>query len=133
MRAVGRYPSDAVKGGCFILGRYEVRPGEQVIDTQIAVEDLPAFGQLCISADAVRSMCGDFGWALVTDELAEEMAGLMTTNEALRAQIDELINAMAGMVNLPAVERALDIAARKVAGKESIQEWVDTLPRAVRK
>lgn len=129
MRSVAAYPLDAVTGGCFVLSRWEVPEGGQVLDLDIDVENLPNFGRLCLSEDAVRTMVTALGWKLLTPEVEAEMDATQEVLSDALVQLDELVEAMAGMVNLPAVERALDVAARRVSGKDSIQEWVDSLDR----
>src|SRR4051812_44307088 len=132
MHATDRYPVNAVKGGCFLLGRYEVGPGHKVMDLDTDLDDLPMHGRLCISEDAVESMVGALGWHLWTQERQDE---LDAANGALLdacGQLDELMAAMAGLLNIPQVEHAMSVAARKVAGKESVTEWIDSLPKAVK-
>jgi hypothetical protein len=131
MRAVDHYPPDTVTGACFVLGRFELAPGEMVVDLDRDLEFLPAVGRLCVSEDAVREMNRTLGWRLWTEEAQVEFDATLEALSDVIAQRDELMDAVAGMVNLPAVERALEVAARQIAGKDSIAEWIDTLPPKV--
>lgn len=127
MRVTDSYPIDTAKGGCFVLGRYEVPPGQHVLALDLDVEMLPPYGRLCLSEEAVRCMVTTMGWKLLTPEMQAEMDATQEVLADALVQLDELVEAMAGMVNLPAVERALDVAARRVAGKDSVADWVASL------
>jgi len=127
VRVVDRYPGFAVAGSCF-MSRCMLEPGERVLDTDVDVENLPGYGRLVISERMVRDMVPLFGWTLMTPALERNHAELVAELDDTRAQLHDLMEAMAGIVNLPTVERALSIAARQVAGKATVQEWIDSLP-----
>lgn len=132
MRTWDHYPFDSVKGGCFVLGRYEVPRGEKVLDLDIDMDSLPQFGRLCLSEAAVRCMVVELGWELLTPQLSAHLDSLQSEVDDLRAQLDELSDAMVGMVDVPAVRAALEVVARRVAGKDSVGEWLETLPKVGR-
>jgi hypothetical protein len=130
MRAVDSYPLDAAFGCCFVLRRDE---RERVLDLEVDIDTLPPYGRLCISEAALRCMVVEMGWTLLTPEVqAEHDATLEALSDAC-VQLDELMGAMAGIVNLEAVTRAMEVAARRVAGKDSIEEWVNSLDKAERR
>ena len=133
MRAVPAYPPGVATGGCFITGRYEVGVNERVLDLEVEIDNLPPFGRLCLCEPILQGMVTEMGWRLVTPELQAEHDDLVVELAETHEQLAELMAAMAGIVNLPMVEHAMSVAARKVAGKESVHEWIDSLPKAERR
>ena len=100
MDAVGHYPHDAVKGACFISGRYEVAAGEHVLDTGIDVESLPAYGRLCLSQRAVLDMVETLGLKIATVEMLEAHEAALEALSDATAQLGEMKEAMAAMVTV---------------------------------
>jgi hypothetical protein len=123
MQTVPFYPPGAVYGCCFLTGSYELKPGQQAIDLQCDVETLPQVGQLVVSPQAVKMMVDLLGWEIVGPDQRAELDGFA----ALRTKYDALVEAVAGLVNLPVVERALAKAAEQ-AEMATIGEWIDTMP-----
>ena len=88
-------------GSCFITKRYEVPDGERVIDLQIDLETLPAFGHLCVSETAVRLLNVELGWDVDTDvkqklkETRARESELRSENRRLRLAINSIVDAAA--------------------------------------
>lgn len=133
MHAAPAYPYDAVGGGCFITGRYQFDEGERCLDLDVDLDALPPYGRLVLSERAIKGMVVELGWTLLTPELTEHIDTLEAELSELRSQLDELSDAMAGMVDVPAVRKALDVVARRVGGKDSLDEWLETLPKVNRR
>lgn len=101
MQLFEHYPATAAGGACFITKRYEVEPGERVIDLQIDLETLPAFGHLCVSEKAVRLLNVELGWDVDTDvkqklkEARSRETELRSENRRLRLAINSIIDAAA--------------------------------------
>jgi hypothetical protein len=80
MQLRDRYPYDTLTGACLVTGSSAV--GEPIVDLDLDVETLPAWGRLCISAQGVRLLNTCLGWNVdptVDDQL-----------DQLRAERDEL-------------------------------------------
>lgn len=75
------YPVDTVGGSCLITGNSTVKGA--IVDLDLDVETLPAWGRVCISAEGVRLMIRCLGWELLEPDMAENM-------DALRSQVDDL-------------------------------------------
>ena len=129
MRRCEGYPIDVATGGCFIR-RQHAEPGEYTLDTGVELDDLPRFGRLCLSAEAIKAMVVEMGWDLWLPELREQWDRDREELALLRAHNEELVEAVEAMINLPAVHRAVEVAVRRGADKESIGEWIETLERA---
>jgi len=88
------YPVDTVTGGCFITGRYELAPGEQIVDLDVDLEALPAWGRLCISELAVRLLMQQLGWELPEGNVLAANERLRGENKELRRECAELRRAL---------------------------------------
>ena len=122
----------AVRGGCFLTG-LGPNDGGSIVDLDVDIEDLPGVGHMYVSETAVRMMNDVLGLKLVTPAMRTEHDELVLELAETHEKLNELMAAMSGIVNLPAVEHAMSIAARKVAGKESVHEWIDSLPKVERR
>lgn len=93
------YPTDTVGGACFITGRYELDDDEKVIDCDINLDAKPAWGRVCISAEAVRQMGVLLGWDMSPrkdkqmSKLREAHAIVMVENQELREALRSVIDA----------------------------------------
>lgn len=133
MRLEPAYPPDTVTGACFVTGHWQLRPDEQVIDLDIYVDALPPLGRLVISEKAVEQFMNLLGWERADPKMESALEVALEEVELLRGQFDELVEAVEAMVNLPAVNRAIEVAARRVGSKDSLDEWLETLPKAGRR
>jgi hypothetical protein len=93
------FPVDACAGGDFVTGRYEVAPGEHVVDLDRDLDALPSWGRLCLHEDTVRLLMTCLGWdydAGVNDKLKEtraELARVRAVNKKLNHAIVAVIEA----------------------------------------
>lgn len=112
------YPTDTATGACFITGRYEVPDGEVVIDLDLDVETLPAWGRLCLSQLAVELLMQQLGWERPTENLVDANTRLRDENKVLRVKARQLQNAL---------QNVLDAA--QLAGLEALaaDETVDLI------
>ena len=101
------FPVDTVGGACFITLSSTIPEGEQVIDLDRDLEDMPAWGRLCILPDAVRLMCAALDWDVDPDKqrrIREQKA----TIAQLRAEREQLLAALSAVV-LTAKDAGIDI------------------------
>jgi hypothetical protein len=90
MQVRDAFPVDAVTGGDFITGRYEVASGERVVDFDADLDALPAWGRLCVHENTVKLMMTALGWdydpvlAGKVKEQAAEIARLRKVNKQMR-------------------------------------------------
>lgn len=82
MQTRDRFPVDAVTGGDFVTGRYQLAPGERVVDLDVDLDALPAWGRLCVHQQTVELMMVALGWT--HDE------NLTAKNRALQAEVTRL-------------------------------------------
>jgi len=80
MQLRDRYPDDVVTGGCLITGDYST--DEPIIDLDIDLDTLPAWGRICISPKGVRLLCRQLDWDVDPD--------LPAKVDALQSQVDDL-------------------------------------------
>lgn len=98
MQRRDRYPVDVVTGGCLVTGDYSNR--EQIVDLDLDVETLPAWGKICISATGVRLMATCLGWNVdptIDDQLAQltaERDELEEENRELKAHLQTIADAL---------------------------------------
>jgi hypothetical protein len=95
------FPVDAVKGGDFVTGRYEVRANEWVVDLDTDLDTMPAWGRLCLHSATVEMMVAVLGWKLHDPRLVgrvfrqgEQMRALRAENASLRAALGALVGAV---------------------------------------
>ena len=80
MQVRDAFPVDAVTGGDFVTGRYEVKPGERVVDLDSDLDAMPAWGRLCVHEQTVMAMMTALGWDYDPDVTAK----LKAANAELR-------------------------------------------------
>jgi hypothetical protein len=129
MRRVEGYPVDAAMGGCFIR-RMHAESGEFVLDTDVDLDDLPTYGRLCLSAPAIQSMVTAMGWELLTPEMRDEHEATVEALSDKCQEVAELIEAVDAMVNVAAIQHAVEVVARRSSDRESIGSWVESLEPA---
>lgn len=99
MQLRDRFPVDACTGGDFITGRYELAPGQHVVDLDRDLDALPAWGRLCIHEDTVRLMMVCLDWdydPAVGEKLREaraEIARVRSVNKKLTQAIVAIVEA----------------------------------------
>jgi hypothetical protein len=93
-----RWPAGAVRGGDCVTGRYEIRPGERIVDLDTDLEALPAWGLLCLHEATVASMVEMLGWRLHDPKLVtrifklrDQIKLLRDENRALRQALSVLL------------------------------------------
>ncbi len=99
MQLRDRFPVDAVTGGDFVTRRYELRPGQRVVDLDTDLDALPQWGRLCLHEDTVRDMARLLGFE-ADPELAERAMRLAAEVEALRSENHTLLGALDAVENL---------------------------------
>jgi hypothetical protein len=126
MRRVEGYPHDTVTGGCFIR-RQHAAQGEYVLDTDIDLDDLPTYGRLCLSAEAIQAMVAAMGWKLLTPEMEAVHEATIEALSDKCNEVAELIEAVDAMVNVAAIQHAVEVVNRRTADRASIGSWVESL------
>lgn len=112
MQTRDRFPVDAITGGDFVTGRYEVKPGERVVDFDCDVDTMPAWGRLCVHEDTVKLMMNALGWhydenlTRKVQQQAAELNRLRKTNKQMRDALIAVIEAAteAGVLVSPDIE-----------------------------
>jgi hypothetical protein len=111
MQVREQWPVDVVRGGDCVTGRYEVYPGEQIVDLDTDLEALPAWGRLCLHEATVADMVKVLGWKLHDPKLVgrvfrlrEQVSALRTENGALRAALSAVIGDTSTVADVPAIE-----------------------------
>jgi hypothetical protein len=112
MEARPAFPVDAVTGGDFVTGAYELRPGERVLDLGRDLDNLPAWGRLCVHEDTVKLMMEALGWRYDPDVRAKvqtqaaEITRLRKINKQMRDALVGVVEAAteAGVLISPDVE-----------------------------
>lgn len=99
MHATDRFPLYAAGNCCFITGRYELEPGERVIDLDIETEDVPE-GRLCISETALRRMAHELGLDIPEADTLVEIDHLYMENQRLGELNDQLREAIAEVFDI---------------------------------
>lgn len=111
MQTRDSFPVDACTGGDFVTGRYEVAPGERVVDLDRDLDALPAWGRLCLHENTVRMMMTALGWEYDENltrkvkEQAGEIARLRKVNRQMSEAMVAIVEAAsaAGLtVDIPA-------------------------------
>lgn len=82
------YPADTATGACFITGNYD--PSEGIVDLDLYLDVLPAFGRLCVSPIAVRMMAQTLGLEIPEDNVLKANAKLRDENRELRTENTKL-------------------------------------------
>lgn len=107
------FPVNSVKGGDFVTGRYEVAPGERVVDLDTDLDAMPAWGRLCVHEETVKAMMTALGWELPDEPMARrfqhqaaELARLRKVNKQMRDALIAVVEAAteAGVLISPDVE-----------------------------
>jgi hypothetical protein len=91
------YPIDTVTGACFITGDYSTDEG--IVDLDLYLDVLPAFGRMCVSAKAVRMMVQVLGWEWPSEDwelergvMADELERLRTENFRMRKALTKIVD-----------------------------------------
>jgi hypothetical protein len=83
MQLRDRFPVSAVIGCDFVSRSSELGPGERVVDLDVDLDTLPAWGILCISEATVRNMMALLGFDYDPD-LAANLKACRAENAALK-------------------------------------------------
>jgi hypothetical protein len=115
MQLRSAFPVDAVKGGDFVSGHYELAPGDRVVDLDTDLDAMPAWGKLCLHEQTVGLMVTLLGWKLHDPKLVgrvirqnEQIQRLRTENASLRAALVAMVGEAA--VEVPETPVSVDEA-----------------------
>jgi hypothetical protein len=98
MQLRDRYPVDTVTGACLVTGNSTVKG--DIVDLDLDVDTLPAWGRVCISAEGVRLMATCLGWNVdptIDDQLSQlraERDELEEENHQLREKLRTIADAL---------------------------------------
>src|SRR5262245_111874 len=93
------YPLDTVTGACLVTGSSDLKHGP-IVDLDLDVETLPAWGRVCVSAQGVRLMATCLGWNVdptiddQLDQLRAERDELEEENHQLRKVLSAVTDAL---------------------------------------
>jgi hypothetical protein len=93
MQVRDAYPATSAGGCCFVTRNAKLRPGERVVDLDVDIDTLPAFGRLCVSETGVALMADALGFTL-DPRIAAKVKAQRATIRALRAEADGLREAL---------------------------------------
>lgn len=112
------FPLDAVTGGDFVTRRYEVGEGDRVVDLDIDLDGLPAWGRLCLHEQTVQLMMTALGWehdphlAAKVKEQRDDIAKLRKQNRALADAVHAMLTAASALgVDLATVKLPDEVPA----------------------
>ena len=94
MQTRDAFPVDAVTGADFVTGRYEVKPGERVVDLDTDLDALPAWGRLCLHEQTVMLMMTALGWEydpMVTRRVKEQAAEIARLRKVNRQMSEAMV------------------------------------------
>jgi hypothetical protein len=93
------FPAGAVTGADFVTGRYEMAPGDRVVDLQVDLDALPAWGLLCLHESTVTLMMTALGWEYdpVLAAKVKELARLRKLNKQMRDAMTVLTETLAAV------------------------------------
>ena len=92
------YPTDSVKGACFLTGDYSTDEG--IIDLDTFVDSMPPYGRLCVSPKAVRMLVQVLGWdSMASEELVRVNEELRESNVKLRQENAEMRAALVSVLD----------------------------------
>lgn len=94
MQVRTRFPTGTARNADLITGKYEIKPGDKVLDLDRDLEDMPPFGRMCLHSDTVRLMATTLGWTIEEEASPSKLRKLQSTNDALRAELNELREAL---------------------------------------
>lgn len=98
MQLRATFPTGTVGNACFVTLKSTVPEGEQVIDLDRDVEDMPGWGKLVILPEAVRLMNTLLGWdvdpqkAITIKRLRADVKALTEERDMLRGVIADLLS-----------------------------------------
>lgn len=98
MQLRDRFPVDTVTGACLVTGSSSTR--EPIVDLDLDVDTLPAWGRVCISAAGVRLLNTCLGWDVdptlndQLDQLRAERDELEEENHQLRDKLRVIADAL---------------------------------------
>jgi len=106
------FPVDVVTGGDFVTGRYQVAPGERIVDLDTDVDALPQWGRLCLHEETVKLMMNALGWTYdenlsrKVQQQAAELNRIRKVNRQMRDALVAVIEAAteAGVLISPDIE-----------------------------
>jgi hypothetical protein len=109
MKVHDAFPAGAVTGADFVTGQYEVGPGERVVNLDVDLDALPAWGLLCVHESTVKLMMTALGWdyepamAAKVKEQRVEIERLRKVNKQMRDALIAVVEAAsaAGIVIVP--------------------------------
>lgn len=97
MQLRSAFPVGTVGNCCFVTLKSTIPEGEQVIDLDRDVEDMPGWGRLVILPEAVRLMNQLLGWdtdpqkAITIKRLRSELSLITMERDMLRAAIADMM------------------------------------------
>lgn len=97
MQLRSTFPVGTIGNCCFVTLSSTIPDGEQVIDLDRDVEDMPGWGKLVILPEAVRLMNQLLGWdvdpqkAITIKRLKSELSLVTMERDMLRAAIADMI------------------------------------------
>jgi hypothetical protein len=98
MQLRSSFPVDTVTGACLITGSSGI--DEPIVDLDLDVDTLPAWGRVCISANGVRLLNTCLGWNVdptvddQLDQLRAERDELEEENHQLREKLRTIADAL---------------------------------------
>jgi hypothetical protein len=106
------FPAGTVTGADFVTGVYEILPGQRVVDLDVDLDALPAWGRLCLHESTVKLMMSTLGWAYdenlsrKVQQQAAENARLRKINKQMRDALVAVVEAAteAGVLISPDTE-----------------------------
>jgi hypothetical protein len=112
MQLLDAFPAHAVTGADFVTGVYEIKPGEHVVDLQVDLDTLPAWGVLCLHETTVKLMMAALGWKFdpklhaKVQQQAAEIDRLRRVNKQMRDALVGVVEAAteAGVLISPDIE-----------------------------
>lgn len=86
VKVASRFPAGTARNADFVTRRAKLKAGERVVNLQVDLDTLPAFGLLCVTETTVKMMVDKLGLELAADADAEAKA----TIDKLKAENAEL-------------------------------------------
>ena len=108
MQLRDRYPVDTVTGACLITRRSDV---ETIVDLDLDVDTLPAWGRICISESGVRQLMTCLGWELPEENVLDANAKLRADNRSLRTENTALRTAIRNVLDAATLAGLEPVAA----------------------
>jgi hypothetical protein len=99
MQLRNAFPLDTVTGACLVTGSSDLKHGP-IVDLDLDLETLPAWGRICISAQGVRLLNTCLGWNVdptiddQLDQLRAERDELEEENHQLKEKLRTIADAL---------------------------------------